>query len=54
MFIFRLTIDDPFSIKNGLATTTVYSAVLAFFSISLFFASACVEEKDVCDVLFRL
>jgi hypothetical protein len=43
-----------FPSKSGaLGNDRLFGGYRFLFLISLFFASACVEEKDLCDVLFR-
>jgi hypothetical protein len=56
MFILFIpsTIGIVFESKSGARENDRLFGGYGFFSISRFFASACVEEKDLCDVLFRL
>jgi hypothetical protein len=46
--------DRVFHQKVGKVKTTVYPAVMIFFSISQFCPSAGGEEKDLSEVLFTL
>jgi hypothetical protein len=54
MFTFRLTIADRFCTKkcDSQKRPFIWRSSL-FFRFPCFFHSACVEEKDLCDLLFR-